>query len=376
MEKKLLVIMTIIVILAFIISGCSPANVSGQDEQNEEKYIPVEIEECKKIRLAEITTLSGKVLPEKDIMVFSEVPGKVSEVKVGVGDSVRKGQLLFRLDEDDIRDKVKQAKAAFELANANYQMSKEKIENAKINLERTRELYKQGAVSKSQLEQAEIAASDNSLKLLEAQLNQAEISYKQALEALENLAVTSPIDGVVSNVNVEEGEMVSNTQPAVTIVNVDKIHVLVNVTENIVALLKEGQKVTVNIPALGDKTFSGNIDSISPTTDARTQLYPVKIYLDNSKGVIKPGMFARVNLETKVRENVIAVRSQSVVLNNGSIVVYVVEDGVAKLKEVSTGLDTGTYVEIKAGLKEHEKVIVKGQNYVKDGIKVKVVGGK
>ncbi|MGI6778400.1 MAG: efflux RND transporter periplasmic adaptor subunit [Acetivibrionales bacterium] len=374
MKKKLVILTILIFALAGFAIGCSQGSSEVSGEQ-EEEYIPVETEKVISMKLSELTTISGKVNPDKDVMVMPKIPGKVALVNVSVGDAVKEGQLLFKLDEEDIQDSIKQAKAALDLASANYNSSKERIENARVTLERTKKLYEQGAASKSQLEQAELAASDSSLQLLEAQLNQAQIAYNQAIEALDNLSVTSPISGIVSAVNVEQGEMASNAQPAVSIVNVEKLYVSMNVTENMVAVLKQGQQVNVSIPALGEKALIGRIESISPAADAITQLYRVKILIDNNVESVKPGMFARVEIESQVKEKVLAVQSHSVVLKNGSLVVYVVEDGRAVQKEVLTGLDTGTHVEITGGLEENETVIIKGQNYVKDGSKVKVVGG-
>ncbi|WP_206811054.1 efflux RND transporter periplasmic adaptor subunit [Paradesulfitobacterium ferrireducens] len=362
-------------LLLGLVSGCGSQSTPATGS-SENKYIPVEVQPAEKKTLTSVTTLSGKVLADKDVPVVPKMPGKVVDVKVKVGDRVNQGAVLLTLDREDLQKQVAQAEAGLKIAQSNLDAAKEKLDNAKLNLERTKVLYEAGEVSKSQLEQAELAASDKSLAVVEAQVNQAQVGYEQALSSLNNAVLTSPISGMVAQVNVEAGEMASNAQPAVTIVASSTVMVELNITENIVNSISKGQKVKVNIPAASDSPFEGIIESISPATDARTQLYPVKIKVDNPEGLIKAGMFAKAELTTKVRENVLSVPSEAVILKNGKQVVYVVVGEQAVEKEVGLGLDTGTEVEITQGLSDKENVIIKGQNYVEAGSKVKVVGGK
>lgn len=375
MKTRFTVYFLILILIIGSIAGCSPkANIKDEQSQGE-TYVPVEIEKAAKRTIFNVTVFSGKVYPDKDVVVLPKVVGKVTSVNVKVGDTVTKDSILFTIDRGDMQKQVQQAKAALDGARANYELVKEQIENAKVAYERTKKLYEEGAVSKAQLEQAQLAASDESLEAAKTGFEQAQVAYSQALDALNDTFVKSPIDGVVSSVDIETGDMVSNTQPTITVVDMDKVYVQIDVTENIINDLNEGQEVMVNIPSASENDLVGKISNISPVADSRTQLYPIKIYIDNSKHLIKPGMFARVKINTDIREDVIAVKSEAVVEKNGKLVLYVVENDKAVQREVTTGLDTGTYVEIVEGLNEGENVIIKGQNYVEDGSKVKVVRG-
>jgi RND family efflux transporter MFP subunit len=148
------------------------------------------------------------------------------------------------------------------------------------------------------------------------------------------------------------------------------------VVEGVVNKLTPGQEVNVTIPAVSSEPIKAVIDTISPSVNTMTQLYPVKIYLENPDGKIKPGMFANVEMALDVRKDVLAVASEAVLLKDGKNVVYIVQDGKAVEREVKVGLDTGSEVEILEGLKEGDTIIINGQHYVEDGGTVKVVGGE
>lgn len=383
-------------LLAFgLLTGCGATKPTAVVE---EKYIPVEVETVSNKTLINTATLNGKVSSETEVSVVPKISGKVESVNVKVGDTVNAGEVLFTLESTDLS-------TAYQLAEARYQNSREQWDSAKTSLERTKAiaadkiadaqrtlantkaLYDAGAASKTQLDQAELAlkelkssydgqiealsvqASDSSLSLVEVQLI-------QAREALDNATVTAPVDGVVSLVDVQVGNMATSAQAAVGLTNTSSVFTTVNVTENLVNRLKNNDVVKVTIPSVSEKSFAGTIEHISPAADTKTQLYPVKVLIGNPENLIKPGMFANVVLTTDQKADVMAVKSEAVVLKNEKTIVYVVQDDKAVAKEVSTGLDTGVDIEILKGLDQGDQVIVKGQTLVDEGIKVKIVGGE
>ena len=412
--KKVTGITTKIVILLVALmavglpTGCSASKPATTVA---EKYIPVEVEAAAKKTLINTAILSGKVSSDTDVSVIPKIPGKVESVKVKVGDLVNKGAVLFTLDATDIQKQVGMMRATLQLAEAGYQKSKEqwdtgktslertkaiaseKIANARQNAANTKALYDAGAVAKVQLDQAELGlkeleatyasqldqlegqTSDSTLQLAGAQLNQAQVGYNQALEALNNATVTAPVDGIVSQVNVAVGNMASNAQPAMSLTNPKTLYSSLSVAENLVNRLTKGKTVKVTVPSVSEGSLVGEIANISPSSDPRTQLYPIKISMENPSGLIKPGMFAKVELTIEEKADVMAINSEAVILKNEKTIVYVVEGDKAVAKEVVTGLDTGVDIEILKGLNLNDKVIIKGQTLVDEGHKVKIVGG-
>lgn len=375
MQKRFVAYLLIITLIISLSVGCTQKENEDNTQVEQENYIPVEVQNVNLQTIYNEVTFSGKVYPEKDVMVFPKVLGKVTKVNVAVGDKVGEGEILFTLDKSDVEKQVEQARVSLEVAQANYELNKEKIENAQANLERAKKLYEEGAISESQFEQSQLAASDKSLEALTTQVNQAQLAYNQATDALNNLTIKAPTGGVIASVNIEAGEMASNAQPPVTIVDVNRIYVQINVPENIINDLSVGQEVEAKVESASSDIIKGQIDSISPSADERTQLYQVKIYIDSQNNKVKPGMFAQTKLKIDQRENALVVNSEAVVQKNGETVAYVVDDDKAVEKPVAIGLDTGSHVEILSGLNKGDKIIIKGQNYVEDGTTVKVVRG-
>ncbi|KYH28005.1 efflux RND transporter periplasmic adaptor subunit [Clostridium colicanis] len=488
MKKSYLRIISASLLAGLLLSGCKLKSSSDTLAASvQEEYTPVEVAKVKLDTIYNSTTITGKVDGKNDVGVFPKVAAKVTELSVKEGQHVKAGQTIAVLDKQDIQNRVEQAKAsmdsaavgveqakdsvnnasvaikqaqasvasaavgveqaetalkqakdsiksveaAYNVAKANYDANYEKIQNAKLNLERSKKLYEQGIISKVELEQAELAASDNSIKVLEAQLaqakesynqsshtvsqaevglkqaqkayeqaklgveqakaaynqantgvkqaqaayNQAKVAYDQAVKALQDAVITSPVDGVVYAVNVEKGEMASSAQPIVTIKSIDKVYVNVDVTEKLVTKLQTGSKINLKIPSVSDKKLTGVITMINPVANGQNNLYKVEIEVDNKEHKINSGMFAQVEFNTDEKKNVMVVNSEAVTDDNEKQIVYLEENGKAVAKEVKTGLDNGEYVEIKSGLKVNDRVIVKGQELVENGDKVKVVGG-
>lgn len=363
---------TLVIGLVLFSSGCSAKNTAAVTE---EKYFPVEVSPAAAQTLVETTAFSGKVVSDQEVSLVPKMPGKVTAVNVKVGDKVQAGTVLFTLDTTDLQKSIDMASIGVRTAETNYLRTKEQIDLAKANLERQKQLYNAGAISKAQLETAESQASEKPLELAQIQWDQAKVSLAQAQDSLNNMVVTTPVEGTVSTVNVKYGEMASSAMAAVIITKLDALNISLSVPENNVNSLKVGQEAKVVVTSAGDKEIKGKVLNVAPSSDSRTQLYAVKIAIENEDGGIKPGMFAKVEIPTQTKANVLTVKSEALVLKNGQNTIFVVEDDRAVAKEVVPGLDTGAEVEIVSGLKAGDKVIIKGQTLVEQGSKVKVVGG-
>ncbi len=368
----------VILLLLFIFTigtGCTFFKNKAETETVESKYVPVEVTAPFKKTIYNEILYTGTVHPEKEIIILPKTPGKVSEIMVKTGDSVEEGDTLFTLDKKDMQDQIEQAKIALDGAIANYNMTLEKIETAQRSYERNKQLFEQGSISESQIEQAELAASDKPLKIAQNSVDQARFAYEKSIKALDNMEISSPINGIISSLNVEKGEYALNTQPSAVIINMDNILVRIDVAENIINSLSIEQELSVSIPASSNKPYIGTITFISPTSNERTLLFPVDIKIQNKNHHIKPGMFAHISIKSDIRENVLVVPSDAVVRNNDNNYIYLEQDGKAIQTVIETGMDTGEYIEVLGGLDIKDSIIIKGQSFVKDGDSIKVVGG-
>lgn len=363
--------LTLLLVMALVLSACSTKDAVVTEE---ESYTAVEVETLSLKELHIENVMTAKAYADKDVYVVPLMAGKVEKIYVSVGDRVQKDEVLFVMDKDDISKQVNQASAAYEAAKAGYDVSAAQIQTAKDSFERIKKLYEEGAVPETQFEQAKLAASDESLQAAKMGVEQARVAYENAASMLENAEVKAPISGVISSINVVEGEYAQISNPPITIVDSDSITIEFGVPGNLVNKINKGDKVTVEISAANYREESV-INSVSSSADLMSNLYNVDIVLNNS-GTIKPGMFAKVYLNTDSIEGALAVKTEAVKEKEDKKYVFVANEDVAVEKEVSTGLDTGTYIEIKSGLTEGDKVIVKGQDYISDGSKIKVVRGE
>ena len=365
-------VLTLLLITVFIFTGCTAGQETKVNE--EEAYTAVEVETLMPMDLYIENLMTGKVFADKDVFVIPLMAGKVERVNVKVGDKVEKDEVLFVMDKDDIEKQVNQAYAAYEAAKAGFEVSAAQIQSAKDNLERIKKLYEEGAVPETQYEQAKLAASDESLEAARMGVEQARVAYSNAASMLKNAEVKAPISGVISSVNIVEGEYATSSNPPVTIVDSDSVTIEFGISASLVNKVKAVDKTLVEISSAGYKN-EAVINSVSSSADIMTNLYTVSIVLEND-GAIKPGMFAKVYLKTDNIANALAVRTEAVKEREDKKYVFVAEDNSAIEKEVTTGLDTGAYIEIKTGLSEGDKVIVKGQDYISHGSKIKVVRGE
>lgn len=399
--------------LSIILTSCGKNTASTTENKVEENTIAVQVAKVGKKTLYSQVSLNGKVKSKGEINIVPKLPGKVVMINFDVGQTVKKGDTLFTIEDKDVKLQVSQAEAALNIArqglnrakggSAEQQINQLKTalvsaeinyKDALANYERTKALYDVGGVSKQALEMAEsrmkvgeeqFKSAKTTLDLTqnkimseniataEAQVKQAEAAYNIALSQLENTIVRAPIDGVVALKNIEVGAMASNAAPAMVIVDNSTVTVDVFVQENIINSLKIKDKVKVWVKAIGEGELEGEIISVGVAADVKTQNYPIKVKLPNDKGQLKGGMFAEVQISTDKKENLIVVPVASIVNEGEEKVIYVLNGDKAEKREIKTGILNNEFIQVVEGVKEGETVLVKGQNFIKDDSKLQVV---
>ncbi len=277
---------------------------------------------------------------------------------------------MTKNDFDNIELQYNQAVNAEKQARTTETQTLNTIEQAKLNYEKAKEDYEL-YVGKTVSETTKTAQS--SVNSAQASANVTKVQLDNARATLNDLNVKSPIAGVITAKNIEVGGIASAQNPAFTIVDMDTVYINVNISEELINIVKPGQEVSVLISTVSDKVFKGIISTVSPAADNVTNTYPVKIELNNSSGVLKPGMFAEATFKKETSTNTFVVPRNTVFVDVDSQFVYVEKDGVAVKTLVETGIDTGKEIEITKGLKVGDRLIVTGHKNVSNGIKVKVI---
>jgi RND family efflux transporter MFP subunit len=356
-RKKLLLLMTLMGLFLLLV-GC------GEQEQPkvEEKKVPVEVMVASKMDLDKEVEMTGETEAGTEVSVAPklQIPARVKAIHVQAGQSVSKGSVLIELDDTDASNDVRRAEATLEL-------SKIQVETAQKNYDRYKQLFDANVVSDVEFEQTE-----NALKTAQASLKQSQVNLDIAQNTINELRILAPISGKITALNTEVGEMVSMQNVVTGIVNLNNILVNLNISENVVSNVSVGQKVNVLITSI-NKTVTGTVKSIAPKVDSRTKAYPVEITIPNEDGKILAGMVAKLKLSTGKTTNAIVVPTNAVIDDNGINKLFVVENGVAKVRTVTVGAKSADQIQITKGLKEKEQVIVTGNKLVGDGQKVEVV---
>lgn len=267
-------------------------------------------------------------------------PNRIKSINVEVGDRVRKGQVLVELD-------------------------KSNIDQLRINLEQIEREYNR-AVQLLQIG----AGTQQAVDQLKAQLDAAKSQYDNLLG---NTVLRSPITGVVTARNYDPGDM-TGSLPVLTVGQLAPVvKVMINVSENDLATLRQGQPVDVTFDAYPGETFSGKVQRIYPTVDTATRTFEVEVRIANATEKLKPGMFARVSIDLGTQQNVV-VPDRAVVKQTGSgnKYVYVLNGNTVSFERVELGQRLDNAYELLSGIEDGDTVVITGQTRLADGVKVEV----
>lgn len=289
--------------------------------------------------------------------------GRVADVRVKEGDTVRKGDLLVRIEDRDLAAKRQQALSAVSEAKAVF-------ENARGNAVRIRNLYQEKAVSKQRLDEVEMG-----LSRAEAGVSAAQGALDEVEANLGYSSVHSPITGVVVAKFVQPGDMAAPGAPLVSVEQQDPMKVTVEVGEQDLAFVRVNSAVKAEIDAVGEGRRSrtellGRVDAIVPSSDPSSRTFEVKVLIDNKDGAIRSGMFARVYFPKGEREGVLI--PASAVVREGQLEgVFVIRDGRARLRWLRLGRTYPTGVEVISGLSAEDRIVL-SKDEVVDGARVEV----
>lgn len=368
--KKILYIVMIFVLLFTLIS-CDAEEASVTVE---EKVISVEVQEPELGSLVNETTLVGKLQAKEEVMAMVQLamPEEVVEVRYQVGDYVNENDIIIVLDSDSTDDQVENARLSYQTAATNYNAVLESVNTAKANLARTQALYDEGIVSKSQLESAQLQASDGQLRTLGTQLTQAKFAYDNAQKGIDNTTIVAPITGVISTLNFEVHNLASS-QNSLTITDLSVLELNVQVTGDTLNMINDETTIEVVLESTGDILIS-SIETVNPVADQRTGLYDVLINVENSDMAFNPGMFARTTFKF-TGEEIYIVPIDAILSDQDGAYVYTIVEEMPVRTPVTLGQDNGEIIEIKTGLDLDSLLVIKGQNYINEETPIKIVSG-
>lgn len=320
---------------------------------------------------------SGQLVHEEEVKLTTEVIGRVTGIYVEEGDRVASGQLLLQIDDETYRAEVEQNEATVRMQDIAIQRQQLRVDNLRTQWERDQALHESNLIDDRSFDLStnELSLAEVDLRSSRESLSQAQARLEQADDRLSKTRVVAPIDGTVTSLDIEVGETAisSTTNIAgsnlMTIADPESIHAEVNVDEADIANVAVGQRAEIIAIAYPDQPISGVIDSIalSARVAEGTQglSFAVKIRLDKAdRFALRPGMSCRVEIYTEVRDDLLAVPIQAILVdeelseNRTTYHVFRYDDGEAREVAVQVGLSDDTYQAVTDGLDRGDRVIV------------------
>lgn len=392
------------IFIAIFLIAASAIGVVGL--RSGDKGIEVTVKAVKRGDITSVVTATGKIQPEVEVVISSEVPGEIIELPVKDGDSIAKGDLLVRVNPDTLEAQVKQQEAGLASTRASSAQQRAQLLQAELDFKRTEDLFAKGFATKDEREQAKTrleiarAAHESSLFQVERQ----EMQLKEATDQLAKASLFSPISGTVVRLNSELGDRVVGTgqfagTEIMRVADLSNMEVQVDVSEADIVNIEIGDSATVEIDALPDETIAGTVTEIANsalTSNERSQeqltTFAVRIRLNDPNQRLRPGMTATADIETDTVTDVVKAPLGAVVVRprreveQGTAdesaeksadaaeeekeaesdgdkkddrvrVVFIADGGKARLRQVETGIADRDFIEIKSGLEADEKII-------------------
>jgi len=334
--------------LLLIVNNCSSDSQSQPKNDNDvTSSIPVEASEAIRGNISALYNSTATLEAEQESNVMAKVRGIVKDIFVEEGDKVKSGQILAKLEDEQLEIEEKRAKSIFEKSRNDYKRSQELFDKKLISAENF----------------------DN----VKFEYENQKANYELTKLNLDNTVIKSPIDGIVSARFIKKGNLINTNDQLFHITNTTRLLAILHVPEHEMAKIKSGQTTLLKIDALKEHVINGQVERISPVVNPGTGTFKVTVSVTERSGMLKPGMFTRVQIVYDTKKNAVLVPKSAIIEKNNGQSVFVVRDSVAYEKNIKTGYANGDNIEITEGLSEGEVVVTAGQNSLSDSSLVEII---
>jgi len=382
-----------------------PAGERGQNSQRGggrgggQAAVDVRTTTVQRIAVQRQIDLSGNLVSNDQVKISTEVAGTVLEANIEIGQEVRAGQVLIKLDERELQFARDRAESALRQTEAQLGIDSAKPlvvppdeqiasvrtaianrDDAKTKYLQAQELVRKGLIPKADLDtnetrlkvtEATLQSALESIRSLKASLQDRRAAVQLAQKKIEDSTVRSPVNGVISERLVQRGEFVRENTQIATIVQLNPLQLRTAVQEKFSSLIQPGLPVQFAVEPFPGQVFTGRIANISPSIDQGTRTFPVEVRVENANRKLKPGFFAKGVILTGRDSNVMAVPEDAVSTLAGVSSVFVIANGIVRQQSVTLGAHEGKFLEILDGLQGNEMLAVSNLNQLVTGTAVK-----
>jgi membrane fusion protein, multidrug efflux system len=343
-------IYSIIIIIILVVGTVFTLRISSESKSAEarRKMIPlVKVDKPARELVKTQLQFNGDVLAIRQAGIFSKVVGNLERIYADMGSEVYTGQLLATIDSTELYQQYQQT-------NATYQ-------NARMTFERVQQLIEKSLSSKQDLDNADAA------------MKVARANFDAAATRLSYARIVAPFSGIITKRFLDPGALVAaNNATLFTLMNLDRVKIIVNVSEGNVQSVYQVRTAQVTFDALPGKVFQGKVTRFSDALDLTTRTMAIQIEIDNSAHIIKPGMFATVQMTIAERKDAITIPKNAILKDDSGQYIFALDESKAKRIRVKTGAELLERTEILSGLTGNETIVTVGQQFVKDSGQVNI----
>ena len=337
----------------------------------------VELGAAKRGDVAAHLTVVGNLIGLQTVDVAPRTAGRLLSVNVQMGDAVRRGQVIAKVEDREIVEQVRAAEASQEVAKATIRQREADLNVSQLNFERSKNLFSRGLLAKQALDDAEsrYLASVAQLDLSKAQLSQNDARLQELQFNLNNTIVTSPVDGFVGKRNVDPGAMVNTNTAIASVVDISRLKLVVNVVEKDLRMVTAGDVGIVEVDAYPGEKFNGRIARVAPVLDPATRTASIEIEVPNGDKRLKPGMYARISLTVEERKNALVAPKNAVIDFENKRGVWMPNgERRAEFVPITLGIEGPEHIEVLSGLKEGDRFVTTGAAAVRNNDQLIIAG--
>jgi len=351
----------------------------------------VEVQEAKVVEKILGDTYKANLEANEQGSVVSKVSAKVIKVAFENGQYVNAGDTLIVLDDQDIQNSIESAQSQLNVIQQQLNSAEASLEKIKLNLDdeqrtydRQKTLFESGAISKVDFDSAEKALNSakadyksglTSIESAKANIALQNVTISNSQDSLKNTVIKAPISGVVSDKNVTIGQMTSPGTVLAKVNDISSVYATIQIPQEKISSVKIGQPANIAISG-SDKVYSGAVKTIDVVADPTARVFNCKVQIDNSDKTLYPGTFAKVDLISEQKTQIISVPINALVGSEGDYSVFVNDNGIVKKQKVTIGETDENNVEITSGIENGNIIICSNTSTLQDGDEIDVVSSE
>jgi RND family efflux transporter MFP subunit len=326
--------------------------------------------------LADTVTVVGNLIGAATVDAVPKAQGRLESVFVKLGDSVRLGQPVAKIEDRELLEQVKQQEAAFGVAQATIRQREAALKLANNNLDRSKSLYDRQLLARQSMDDTDASyqAAQAQLDLATATMEQSKARLDELRINLANTVITAPVEGFIGKRTLDPGASVGVNTSFISVVDIRTVRLVINVVEKDLRRINPGTVTEIEVDAFPGETFHGKVARVAPILDPASRTAQVEIEVPNPKYRLKPGMYARAKFTVERHDHVLVAPTLSVVDVSGKIGVFLQDGDTARFQPVTIGIEHQDVTEIVSGLEEGQKVISTGAAALREGDRVTLAG--